>query len=132
MIVLSSSLSTGAAVEISGVWKACPPGKEQSHELQTTDVTVVGAADPEVSVAATGIEGIRQPDTEISITDLSNPEEIPQPRLPPSNTSPPSSDTLSIAPRAFPLGMPISAGHRLSCLPQRRLHAGATSDNHLV
>ena len=44
------SLSTGTAVEISGLWKACPPGKEQTHELQTTDVTVVGAADPEVRV----------------------------------------------------------------------------------
>lgn len=48
--VFSSSLSTGAAVEISGKWKACPPGKEQTHELQTTDVTVVGASDPEVGV----------------------------------------------------------------------------------
>lgn len=46
----SSSLSTGTAVEISGIWKACPPGKEQTHELQTTEVAVVGAADPEVSM----------------------------------------------------------------------------------
>ncbi|KAJ5693008.1 hypothetical protein N7462_002431 [Penicillium macrosclerotiorum] len=43
----AADLSTGTAVEISGIWKACPPGKEQTHELQTTDVTVVGAADPE-------------------------------------------------------------------------------------
>ncbi|OGE53183.1 hypothetical protein PENARI_c008G01039 [Penicillium arizonense] len=43
----AADLSTGTAVEISGVWKACPPGKEQTHELQTTDVTVVGASDPE-------------------------------------------------------------------------------------
>ncbi|OJJ51415.1 hypothetical protein ASPZODRAFT_55344 [Penicilliopsis zonata CBS 506.65] len=43
----ATDLSTGTAVEISGLWKACPPGKEQTHELQTTDVTVVGAADPE-------------------------------------------------------------------------------------
>ncbi|EAW09534.1 asparagine--tRNA ligase SLM5 [Aspergillus clavatus NRRL 1] len=40
-------LATGTAVEISGLWKACPPGKEQSHELQTTEVKVVGRADPE-------------------------------------------------------------------------------------
>ncbi|KAI9929213.1 hypothetical protein ASPWEDRAFT_36800 [Aspergillus wentii DTO 134E9] len=43
----AADLSTGTAVEISGLWKACPPGKEQSHELQTTDVNVVGAADAE-------------------------------------------------------------------------------------
>ncbi|KAE8153935.1 hypothetical protein BDV25DRAFT_167968 [Aspergillus avenaceus] len=43
----AANLSTGTAVEISGIWKACPPGKEQSHELQTTDVNVVGAADAE-------------------------------------------------------------------------------------
>ncbi|KAA8646067.1 asparagine--tRNA ligase SLM5 [Aspergillus tanneri] len=39
------SLSTGTAVEISGAWKACPLGKKQSHELQTTAVKVVGKAD---------------------------------------------------------------------------------------
>ncbi|KAF7171906.1 hypothetical protein CNMCM6106_006248 [Aspergillus hiratsukae] len=43
----AAELSTGTAVEISGLWKACPPGKEQSHELQTTDVKIVGQAEPE-------------------------------------------------------------------------------------
>ncbi|KAF7593437.1 asparaginyl-tRNA synthetase [Aspergillus hancockii] len=43
----AAELSTGTTVEISGVWKACPPGKEQSHELQTTGVNIVGGADPE-------------------------------------------------------------------------------------
>ncbi|KAB8213732.1 hypothetical protein BDV33DRAFT_184181 [Aspergillus novoparasiticus] len=43
----AAELSTGTAVEISGIWKACPPGKEQTHELQTTDVNVLGKADPE-------------------------------------------------------------------------------------
>jgi asparaginyl-tRNA synthetase len=41
-------LSTGTAIEISGLWKACPPGKEQSHELQTTEVKIVGQAEPDV------------------------------------------------------------------------------------
>ncbi|KAF7169254.1 hypothetical protein CNMCM5623_002072 [Aspergillus felis] len=43
----AAELSTGTAVEISGLWKACPPGKEQSHELQTTEVKIVGQAEPE-------------------------------------------------------------------------------------
>ncbi|KAL5359802.1 hypothetical protein BJX96DRAFT_174694 [Aspergillus floccosus] len=43
----AAELSTGTAVEISGIWKACPPGKEQTHELQATEVKIVGEADPE-------------------------------------------------------------------------------------
>ncbi|RDK44645.1 asparaginyl-tRNA synthetase Slm5 [Aspergillus phoenicis ATCC 13157] len=43
----AAELSTGTAVEISGVWKACPPGKEQTHELQATSVNIVGKTDPE-------------------------------------------------------------------------------------
>lgn len=36
-------------MRVSGLWKACPPGKEQSHELQATEVKAIGAADPEVT-----------------------------------------------------------------------------------
>ncbi|KAJ5094441.1 hypothetical protein N7456_010302 [Penicillium angulare] len=43
----ATSLSTGTAVSVSGIWKACPPGKKQSHELQITDVAVTGASEPE-------------------------------------------------------------------------------------
>ncbi|KAL4908052.1 hypothetical protein BDW74DRAFT_148510 [Aspergillus multicolor] len=43
----AAELSTGTAIEISGVWKACPPGKEQSHELQVTAVDIMGKAHPE-------------------------------------------------------------------------------------
>ncbi|KAL4810072.1 hypothetical protein BDV18DRAFT_130245 [Aspergillus unguis] len=43
----AAELSTGTAIEISGIWKACPPGKEQTHELQATTVNIVGKADPE-------------------------------------------------------------------------------------
>ncbi|OOF96657.1 hypothetical protein ASPCADRAFT_206846 [Aspergillus carbonarius ITEM 5010] len=43
----AAELSTGTAVEISGLWKACPPGKEQTHELQATAVNIVGKTDPE-------------------------------------------------------------------------------------
>jgi asparaginyl-tRNA synthetase len=45
---LAFSITTGAVVEITGLWKACPPGKEQSHELEAHAVNVVGASDPEV------------------------------------------------------------------------------------
>ncbi|EED20294.1 asparaginyl-tRNA synthetase Slm5, putative [Talaromyces stipitatus ATCC 10500] len=43
----AADLSTGTAIEISGRWKACPAGKEQTHELQTSKVKIVGYADPE-------------------------------------------------------------------------------------
>ncbi|OJD16663.1 asparagine-tRNA ligase [Emergomyces pasteurianus Ep9510] len=43
----AAELSTGSAVDISGVWQPCPPGKEQSHELQATEVKITGEADPE-------------------------------------------------------------------------------------
>ena len=37
-------------MEIQGLWRLAPPGKEQSHELHAQHVTVIGAADPEVSI----------------------------------------------------------------------------------
>ncbi|MCJ1355920.1 MAG: asparaginyl-tRNA synthetase [Icmadophila ericetorum] len=43
----AASLGTGTAVTISGLWKPCPPGKEQTHELHAEDVKIVGVADPE-------------------------------------------------------------------------------------
>lgn len=43
-----SSLSTGSAVTMTGIWKASPPGKTQTHELDVTGVELVGAMDPEV------------------------------------------------------------------------------------
>lgn len=48
------SLSTGTAIEISGIWKACPAGKEQTHELQTSEIRIVGDADAEVNKPTTG------------------------------------------------------------------------------
>ncbi|QSS63528.1 hypothetical protein I7I51_00586 [Histoplasma capsulatum] len=45
----AARLSTGSAVDISGVWQPCPPGKEQSHELHATEVKITGETDPEVS-----------------------------------------------------------------------------------
>lgn len=82
-------LSTGAAIEISGIWKPCPPGKEQTHELQTTHVNVVGPADPEVSWKHLHIGADRMLLTLRSATDIPDPKEIPHPRLPPPG--PPSS-----------------------------------------
>ncbi|KAL5340059.1 hypothetical protein BJX70DRAFT_130733 [Aspergillus crustosus] len=43
----AADLPTGSAIEISGIWKACPAGKLQSHELQGTAVNIVGKTDPE-------------------------------------------------------------------------------------
>ncbi|SLM33553.1 asparaginyl-trna synthetase [Lasallia pustulata] len=40
-------LTTGTSVEISGLWEACPTGKEQTHELKAREVKIVGGADPE-------------------------------------------------------------------------------------
>ncbi|KAK2873425.1 hypothetical protein FQN49_002382 [Arthroderma sp. PD_2] len=42
----ATNLTQGAAVEISGIWQRTPPGKQQSHELQATEVNIVGEADP--------------------------------------------------------------------------------------
>ncbi|KAF3490957.1 asparaginyl-tRNA synthetase [Arthroderma uncinatum] len=42
----ATNLTQGAAVEISGIWQPCPPGKQQSHELQATEINIVGEADP--------------------------------------------------------------------------------------
>jgi len=39
------SLSTGAAVKITGVWSSSPSGKEQSHELHATAVELLGEND---------------------------------------------------------------------------------------
>ena len=41
-------LTTGTFVVLSGTWKACPPGKEQSHELHIKKVEVLGLANAEV------------------------------------------------------------------------------------
>ncbi|KAL3462983.1 hypothetical protein BJX64DRAFT_131587 [Aspergillus heterothallicus] len=40
-------ITTGAAVEITGIWKPCPPAMKQTHELHATAVKLVGASDPE-------------------------------------------------------------------------------------
>ncbi|ODH12749.1 asparagine-tRNA ligase [Paracoccidioides brasiliensis] len=45
----AAELSTGTAVDISGIWQPCPAGKKQSHELQVTEVKITGEADPEAS-----------------------------------------------------------------------------------
>ena len=43
----AAPLTTGTTVEILGAWKRCPPGKEQTHELQATTVKVLGNTDAE-------------------------------------------------------------------------------------
>ncbi|KAJ5751635.1 Asparaginyl-tRNA synthetase Slm5 [Penicillium odoratum] len=43
----AADLSAGSAVTMTGIWKASPPGKSQTHELQVTDVEMAGAMDPE-------------------------------------------------------------------------------------
>ncbi|WEW60491.1 asparaginyl-tRNA synthetase [Emydomyces testavorans] len=42
----AAKLTTGAAVEIAGVWTPSP-GRRQTHELRATDVKLVGEADPQ-------------------------------------------------------------------------------------
>ncbi|CEL07469.1 Putative Asparaginyl-tRNA synthetase [Aspergillus calidoustus] len=41
----AAGLTTGAAVEVSGIWKASKPGLKQTHELHASTVTVVGESD---------------------------------------------------------------------------------------
>ena len=42
------SLGTGTTIEIRGIWRPAPPGKEQSHELKADHVSIIGVADAEV------------------------------------------------------------------------------------
>lgn len=42
------SLSTGAAVRLTGNWTASPNSKAQSCELHVKDVSLLGASDPAV------------------------------------------------------------------------------------
>ncbi|KAJ5805412.1 uncharacterized protein N7503_003014 [Penicillium pulvis] len=44
---LAADLSTGSAVTMTGIWKASPPGKTQTHELEVTSVEIAGEMDPE-------------------------------------------------------------------------------------
>lgn len=70
-------LTTGAAVKISGLWKPCPPGKEQTHELQATEVTVVGEADAQVSRDESIVQVGWASLTAIAGADVPDSEEIP-------------------------------------------------------
>jgi hypothetical protein len=126
------SLSTGTAVEISGVWKACPPGKEQTHELQTTDVTIIGASDPEVSHGPITQRRIDQLTTVSLIADISNPKEIPQPRFPAPDSPSPHPNTLQFPPRALPVRVYVPARQCLPLPPKRRLYASPASDYNIL
>ncbi|GAB7352202.1 hypothetical protein MBLNU459_g2677t3 [Dothideomycetes sp. NU459] len=41
----AESLTTGAAVRLRGEWQKCPPGKQQSHELQVSSAQLLGEND---------------------------------------------------------------------------------------
>ncbi|PYI19743.1 asparaginyl-tRNA synthetase Slm5 [Aspergillus japonicus CBS 114.51] len=43
----AAGLTKGTTLEITGVWKACPPGKSQTHELHATSVHIIGETDAE-------------------------------------------------------------------------------------
>lgn len=135
IIRLSARLSTGTAVEISGVWKACPAGKEQSHELQTTDLKIVGAADSQVScchprkIMHTNADQLT---LHLHGTDISYPKEIPQPRFPSTDPSPPPSNTVQFPPVAVQIRMPIPAGKCVSFPSQWLLYSGTTAAAHVI
>ena len=46
------SLGTGTSVEIIGVWRPAPPGKEQTYELKADSVRILGNADAKVRCVA--------------------------------------------------------------------------------
>ncbi|KAJ5661329.1 uncharacterized protein N7484_000701 [Penicillium longicatenatum] len=54
---LAADLSTGSAVTMTGIWKASPPGKTQTHELEVTGVEIAGAMDPETYPIQTKYQG---------------------------------------------------------------------------
>ncbi|PYH41901.1 asparagine--tRNA ligase SLM5 [Aspergillus saccharolyticus JOP 1030-1] len=43
----AAGLTKGTTLEITGVWKACPPGKSQTHELHATSVDIIGETNAE-------------------------------------------------------------------------------------
>ena len=61
-------LGTGTAVIISGAWRECPPGKEQSHELHAEEVSIVGVTDAEVSLTIL-IDSCNYPHSDHPIAD---------------------------------------------------------------
>lgn len=84
-----ADVTVGAAVDVVGIWRRCPGGKEQSHELAVERVVVVGAGDPAVCLFPWSIylsiylwTGMHECDVLTDI-DEPDPKEIPDPRLPP-------------------------------------------------
>lgn len=45
---MSSSLSTGTAISVTGKWQRSVPGTKQSHELHADQIRVLGQHDAEV------------------------------------------------------------------------------------
>lgn len=127
-------LTTGAAVEITGLWKACPPGKEQSHELQTTEVKVVGASDPEVSCGYIYWQFLKETARLMSSSnaDISHPEEIPHARFPSPDPTPPAANAVQLPPVAIPIGVHIPAGERIPVASKRGFHTGPAAVDNLV
>lgn len=118
---------------IQGLWRPAPPGKEQSHELHAQHVTIIGAADSEVSMTIIrGSAVFRESNyviANVASQELSDPEKIPDSRIPPFDptsqaTSPPTRSARSIA-----IGVGVLARAILS---RPEFSASAVSCHHLV
>ncbi len=96
---------------IKGLWRPAPPGKEQSHELHAQQVTIIGAADSEVSMTITRVPAVFRESNyviaDVASQELSDPEKIPDSRIPPFDPTSQATSSLTRSARSNTIGVGV-------------------------